>query len=320
MRVIVAGASGAIGRELVVELQRRGHEVVGVMRSRAGAEIVRELGTRPVVADVLDRDGLLSALDGVTADAVVHEATALRTAPTHYRGRGITRTNQLRTTGTSHLLEAARLVGATRFVVQSMIFGYGFTNHGVELINEDAPFGRESGARSDTATAAFASAERQVLTAEGIEGVALRYGLVYGPGPASAQVVKLLRLRAFPIPRGGGGVFGWVYLNDAVTATAAAVQRGRAGQAYNIVDDQPATWGQMADAMACALGVRRPLRVPCRLVRLAAPFLADQMIKTSMRVCNAKAKAELDWQPAMPSYRHGVPALAKRLREATPSA
>jgi nucleoside-diphosphate-sugar epimerase len=305
MRVLVAGASGAIGRAVVAELVRGGHDVVGLARGQAGADVVTSLGAQPVVADVLDRDGLLRALDGTTADAVVHEATALKKAPTHYRGSGITATNRLRTTGTAHLLEAARLVGATRFVVQSMVFGYGFVDHGPDLITEDRPFGRARGAKSDAATAAFASAEAQALAAG---GTALRYGFVYGPGPASDRIVSLLRRRAFPVPRGGGGSLGWLFVDDAATATRAAVERGRAGQAYNVVDDEPARWGEVFDAMADAAGAHRPPRVPGGLIRLIAPFLADQMIGTSMRVSNAKAGDELGWRPSVPTFRHGMEA------------
>lgn len=310
MRVIVAGASGAIGRVLVAELRRSGHEVIGLSRSAAGARLLTELGARPVIADVLDREGLLRALDGVTADAVIHEATALKNAPTRYRARGITETNRLRITGTAYLLDAARHTGATRMVTQSMIFGYGFLDHGDALISENAPFGRPRGMKSDAATAAFAAAEQQVRTAEGIEGVALRYGFVYGPGPASDAIVELLRKRRFPIPSGGGGNFGWLWHSDAATATMAALECGRAGEAYNVVDDEPATWGQMFDALADALGAPRPRRVPAALLRLAAPFLIDQMDATSMRVSNAKLRTELGWRPSMSSYREGTAAFS----------
>lgn len=312
MRIVLAGASGAIGLKLVDALRKRGHDVIGLTRSADGGQVVQRLGAQPIVVDVLDRDALLTALDGVTADAVVHEVTALKRAPTHYRGRGITVTNELRTAGTRHLLEAAKLVGAKRFVTQSMIFGYGFVDHGSAPITEDAPFGQPRGRKSDSATAAFGSTEQQAFTTEGIEGVALRYGFLYGPGPASARIVKMLKTRTFPIPPSDGGTFGWIYVDDAASATVAAIESGRPGNAYNIVDDQPATWGEVFDAMAHAHGAPRPVRIPGRLLRLAAPFLADQMITTSMRVSNDKAKAELTWHPSMPSYREGVTAMAAR--------
>jgi nucleoside-diphosphate-sugar epimerase len=116
----------------------------------------------------------------------------------------------------------------------------------------------------------------------------------------------MLRRRLFPLPPGGGGHLGWLFVRDAATATVAAIERGRPGQVYNVVDDQPATWAEVMDALAAAVGARAPRRVPVPLIRLVAPFFAEQMIDTSMRVSNAKAKTELGWRPTMPSYREGV--------------
>ncbi|MFH5227898.1 NAD-dependent epimerase/dehydratase family protein [Antrihabitans spumae] len=309
MKVIVAGASGTIGTPLVAALKHSGHDVLGISRTEGGAEAVRGLGADAVVADVLDRDALLRVLDGTSADAVIHEATALKHPPTHYRGRGITDTNKLRTSGTGNLVEAARLAGAKKFVTQSMIFGYGFVDHGTTTITEDAPFGEPRGTKSDPATAAFRSAEEQAFSAPGIDGVAVRYGFVYGPGPASGKIMKMLRTRMFPIPRGEGGTFGWIYVDDAAAATVAALEHGRGGAAYNIVDDEPATWGDVFDAMASAIGAPRPLRLPQFMLRMSTPFFAEQMIDTSMRVSNAKAKADLGWTPSKPTFREGVAAL-----------
>ncbi|MFD4369940.1 NAD-dependent epimerase/dehydratase family protein [Rhodococcus sp. NPDC058521] len=310
MKAIVAGASGAIGTPLVAALTRSGHEVIGISRSKGGAARVEEQGAKAIIADVLDRDSLLRAFDGASADAVIHEATALKNAPTHYRGRGITTTNKLRTSGTGNLIDVVRLVGAKRFVMQSMIFGYGFADHGTTSITEDAPFGVPKGGKSDPAMEAFLSAEQQACSATDIAGVALRYGFLYGPGPASARIAKMLRTKLFPIPRGEGGTLGWLHVDDAVSATVAALEHGKAGHSYNIVDDEPATWGDVFDAMAAATGAPRPPRLPQFMLRLSTPFFAEQMIDTSMRVSNAKAKSGLGWIPSKPTFRQGVASMA----------
>lgn len=128
VRVLVAGATGAIGRPLVRALLRHEHEVLAITRSTGRAEDLRRAGVEPVVADVLDRDVLLRAVDGLAADAVIHQLTALNPPPA--RHAGMAPTNALRVTGTKHLLTAARTVGARRFVTQSMVPGYGFVDHG----------------------------------------------------------------------------------------------------------------------------------------------------------------------------------------------
>jgi nucleoside-diphosphate-sugar epimerase len=290
MKVLVAGASGALGVPLTRRLLAHGHQVLGLTRDPAGARRLDALGARPVVADALDRDQLVRAVDGLWADAVIHELTALRKPPT--RHAGMAPTDRLRTEGTANLLAAADALGARRFLTQSMIFGYGYRDHPGHVLTEHDPFGDPAGDRSDPHVAAMRSTEQQAFRAP--EGIALRYGLLYG-GDAQ-QVAR-------------GGVLGWIHHEDAAAATVAALEHGRPGQAYNLVDDLPATWQEVYTAMAEAFGTPPPRRVPRWLFRLAAPYVASFAIDTSMRVANAKAKRELGWQLRFPTYRQGVHAM-----------
>jgi nucleoside-diphosphate-sugar epimerase len=302
MKVLLAGASGAIGVPLAGQLISHGHEVLGLTRSASGGSRLAALGAQPVVADALDRDGLLRALDGLSANAVIHELTALKKPP--LRHSGMAQTDRLRTEGTTNLMAAADALGAKRFVVQSIIFGYGFRDHGGQLITEQEPFGSLAADKSDPHIAAMRSAEQQAFSAP--EGVALRYGLLYG-GDAAAMRAMLAR-RGLPVAR--GGLLGWVHHQDAAAATVAALQHGRAGAAYNIVDDQPASWQDVYTAMAAGLGTPPPRRLPGWLLRAVAPYVASFVTGTSMRVSNARAQAELDWHPIFPSYRDGIRAMA----------
>jgi nucleoside-diphosphate-sugar epimerase len=254
------------------------------------------------VADALDRDGLLRAVEGLSADAVVHELTALRKPP--LRHGGMAPTNRLRTEGTANLLAAAEALGARRFLTQSIVLGYGYYDHGARVLTEQDPFGRPAGNRTDPHLAAMRSTERQAFTAP--EGIALRYGLLYG-GDAEQLRPQFARRR---LPVAKGDVLGWIHHEDAAAATVAALEHGRAGQAYNLVDDLPATWEEVFTAMAEALGAPPPRRVPGWLLRLAAPYAAAFLVDTSMRVSNAKAKRELGWRPRFPTYREGVRALS----------
>jgi len=302
MVVLVAGASGALGTPLTRLLIARGHRVFGLIRDPAGAAGLRALGAQPVVADALDRPGLLRAVDGVAADAIIHELTSLRKPP--LRPSGMAQTNRLRTEGTTNLLAVAARIGATRIVTQSIVLGYGFRNHGDRILTEQDPFAVPvSGMTGDT-MAAMHSAETQTFTAP--EGIALRYGLLYG-GDAP-QMRPLLAKRGVPVTL--GGLLGWIHHDDAASATVAALEHGHAGQAYNIVDDQPATWQEVITAMAEAFGAPRPRRVPHWIMRVMAPYIAAVAVDTSMRVSNAKAKTELRWQPRFPTYHDGVVAMA----------
>jgi nucleoside-diphosphate-sugar epimerase len=305
MKVFLAGATGAIGIPLTRKLIEHGHEVVGLTMHEPSVARLLALGATPVVADALDRDALLRACRGISADAVVHELTALRRPPrTH---RAMNRTDRLRGEGTVNLVAAADVLGARRFLTQSMIFGYGYRDHGPGPLDEDAPFGVVDATRGAHHITAFAGNER--LTFSMPEGIALRYGLFYG-GDAPAMRA-LLAKRGLPVSK--GGVLGWVHHEDAVDATVAALEHGRAGNAYNIVDDEPATWQAVYTAMADAFGTPPPRRLPRFAFRLMAPYVASFAVDTSMRVSNAKAARELGWHPRFRTYREGIGCMAAAL-------
>jgi nucleoside-diphosphate-sugar epimerase len=229
-------------------------------------------------------------------------------------------TNALREEGTANLLAAARAVGARRFLVESMIFGYGYGDWGTKVLTEDdPPFGPPGRSRwLERHVGAMRSAERQTFAAEGIEGIALRYGLFYGPDAGAKEMVEMLRRRRLPVLRDGGGPLSWVYIDDAATATAAALENGRPGQAYNIVDDEPTSWAEFMRAVAEAVGAPPPLAVPRWALRLA-PFVYT-MMTSAMRVSNDKAKRELGWAPSYPTYRQGIEKVTESLRGEPPVA
>jgi nucleoside-diphosphate-sugar epimerase len=308
MKVLVAGATGTIGVPLVQKLLEGGHRVYGLTRDPGKRQLLTSLGAEPIVADAMDRDNLLRAVDRLTAGAVIHQLTALKKPPA--RHRDMAQTNKLRTFGTANLLEAARTLGAHRFVTQSMVFGYGYADHGHKPITEQTPFGPPGPGRFEQHLAAMGSAEQQTFTTDGIQGVALRYGLFYGPGRAIQGLIERLR-RRLPVPPDGGGTISWIYLDDAAATTVAALERGRAGHAYNVVDDEPVRWREFLGTLAQAIDAPPPRTMPSWLLALA-PYAAAMMTNT-LRVSNAKAKADLGWQPTVPTYRDGIRRIADTL-------
>ncbi|GAA3739264.1 hypothetical protein GCM10022239_13550 [Leifsonia bigeumensis] len=303
MKVILAGATGALGVPLVRQLVSAGHDVVGITRGESGERLLTQLGATAIRADVLDRAALLDAAGGIQADAVMHQLTALKKAPA---GHGAMRqTNVLRTTGTEHLLELAKAVGARRFVTQSIVLGYGYRDHGSQVLTEESPFGQMHGNAFDAHVRAMVSAEQQVFEADGIEGIALRYGLLYGAAADQDKVARMLRKRALPVAR-HGGYLPFIHHDDAAAATVAVLERGASGQAYNIVDDTPATFRDLVTGIARARNAPEPLILPGWLLKLAAPYGGVVLSDVSLRVSNARAKRELGWSPAYPSYADGL--------------
>jgi 2-alkyl-3-oxoalkanoate reductase len=303
MKVFVAGASGAIGRPLVPRLLAAGHEVTGMTRRPERAEEIRAAGAEAVICDAFDAEGLNEAVAAAKPEVVVHLLTAL---PQRFKPRAdLGPTNRVRIEGTRHLVAAARAAGARRLVAEGVAFFY--APEGDWVKDEGAPlFARPPGAFGE-AMAALTDLERQVLGAEGLEGVVLRYGWLYGPGTyygrdgsLAADTLK----RRSPIVGAGTGVFSFIHVDDAAAATVAAVERGDAG-VYNVVDDDPAPLHEWAPAYAKALGAKPPRRVPVWLARLVAgPAMAETAI-TLRGASNAKAKRELGWTPAHPSWRQG---------------
>ncbi len=309
MKVLLAGATGTLGKPLVRALVAGGHDVIGLSRTPDKGEKLRALGAEPVIADVMDQKALLNAVDGLEADAVIHQATALKKIP--MRHRDMAATNALREAGTTNMLAAARVVGARRFVTQSFLTGYGYGDWDDKVLTEDDPFAPPGRAGFEQHLAALRSTEHQTLTADGIEGIALRYGSLYGPGGATEPLIGMLRRRRLPAPRGGGGVTSLIYIDDAATATVAALERGRSGEAYNVVDDEPVTWGRFFGALAKAFGTPPPREVPRWIFRFM-PYAGAVMLGT-YRLSNAKAGRELGWTPTARTYREGIPRLVKAL-------
>jgi nucleoside-diphosphate-sugar epimerase len=309
MKVFVAGATGALGGHLVPQLVARGHEVTGMTRSASKQDLVRSRGARPVIADALDPDAVGQAVAEAEPEVVVHELTAL---PDDLDIRKIERefalTNRLRTEGTDHLLAAARAVGARRVVAQSYA-GWPYARSGGAAKSEDDPLDPNPAAALRPALDAIQHVEAAVTGAEWTEGVVLRYGGFYGPGtslaldPEGAQV-KVIRERKFPIVGDGGGVWSFVHIGDAASATVAAIERGGRG-IYNVVDDDPAPVSEWLPAVAEAIGAKPPRRLPRWLGRLFAGEAAVVMITEVRGASNAKAKRELGWRPRFPSWRQG---------------
>jgi nucleoside-diphosphate-sugar epimerase len=312
VRVLLAGATGTIGTELTRQLLDAGHEVVGLTRSGRGADRLRDNGAQPVVADILDRPALLRALEGVHADAVIHEGTSLSRTPA--RHRDLYPTNILRTRGTANLLLAANTVGARRFVTQSFLFVYGFADHGDAPVREDAPLRPSGGGEFDKHVAAMRSTEQQVFRADGVEGIAMRYAFFYGDEPATRGLLGLAARRLLPAPAHGSNL-SVIHVEDAAAATVAALERGRPGEAYNVADDHPLTWSEYLDALAEAAGAPRPWRLPNVIFR-ASPYLGTLMTRAGIHLDTTKAREQLGWTPRYPAVRDGLAAVAERWRAA----
>jgi nucleoside-diphosphate-sugar epimerase len=307
MNVFVAGATGAIGKQLVPRLVEAGHEVYGMTRSESKRALLAELGATPVVADALDPDQVAEAVARARPDVIVDQLTSLGEVNPRHMGRDFALTNRLRTEGTGHLLSAGQAVGVQRFVAQSIGL---YERTGGPVKSEDDSLDPSPVQEMREILAAIRSHEQAVLNAHWTEGIVLRYGAFYGPGtslsPGEAQF-EMVRRRRFPIVGDGGGVFSFIHIADAAEATVAAVEHGNRG-VYNVVDDEPAPVAEWLPVLAETLGAKRPFHVPRFVARMVAGEAAVMMMTDARGASNAKAKRDLAWRPAHPSWRQGFEA------------
>jgi nucleoside-diphosphate-sugar epimerase len=312
MRILVAGATGAVGLYLVPQLIASGHSVVGTTRTSGKAEIIRRMGAEPTIADGLDAPSIRAAVLAAKPDVVIDQMTDLA-AVTDLRhfDRAFATTNRLRTEGTDFLLAAAREAGVKRFIAQSFC-GWTYGRSGEAVKTEADALDVDPPEELRRTLEAIQYLEGAVAGSTSLEGIVLRYGSFYGPdtGMLSRAMIDQVRRRRVPLIGGGGGQWSFIHVEDAASAAVAAIERGAPGNIYNIVDDEPAPVSEWLPALATLVGARPPIRVPAWLGRLFAGEHLVSMMTEVRAGSNAKAKRELGWQPAHPSWRQGFAEVA----------
>lgn len=315
MRVLVAGASSTLGWPTVSELIGRGHEVVALTRSEAHRSRLEAMGARCEIADVLDRRGVAESLQRAKPEAVASLLITLPKRGPQRRG-DFKETRRLWTDGVPNLLAAAAEAGARRFVGESVLFAYGYGRFGRKPLSEEEPFPGGAPPGGKAILSALRGMEEETLTAKssyGMEGVVLRYGVFHGTDvPSTRYMAKMLRRRLLPVPGGGPSLLSFIEIGDAATATVAALERGTAGQRYNVADDAPARLGDYLRALALAVGAPPPRSIPALLAAPFAPYATLVASRVEIPLSNAKAKNELRWRPRFPTFEDALAGLERR--------
>ena len=306
VRVFLAGATGAIGRRLVPQLVEAGHRVTAITRSQEKLGKLHDLGAEPVLCDVFNAGRLGAVVARAEPDAVINELTDLpQSLKPRKLGEYYAANNRVRREGTRNLLDAARGAGVRRFLVQGAAYWYAQT--GAAVKTEEAPLYLDAPPPIGLAVQTMKEVEEAVLSAEGLEGVVLRYGFFYGPGTWYAKdgdVGLQVRKRRYPMIGRGEGTNSFIHVDDAAAATVAALERARPG-VYNVVDDEPATAAEWLPVYAEALGAKRPPRVPAFVARLIAGKALVEWMLGLRGASNEKIKRELGWRPRYESWRQG---------------
>ncbi|MGO4102598.1 NAD-dependent epimerase/dehydratase family protein [Leifsonia sp. YAF41] len=303
MKIVVAGASGVLGRQFLPLLTSSGHETIGLVRTERGATRVRELGGEAAFADLLNRDAVVQALERSRPDAVVHLATAI---PPKLDPRKMARqfeaTNLLRTTGARNLLDAADKVGVRRVISQSLAYGYDPDAAGLAV--EDDAFWARPPAQFRPIMNSLQELEARTRESN---GVILRFGHLYGPGTMYAlggSFAADVRAGKLPIVGGGTATFSFIHAHDAAMALLAALESDVTGP-FNIVDDEPAPMSTWLPYFAEQLGAPEPKRFPTAIARLAVGGWGVAYTTRLRGADNTRAEQVLGWKPSISSWRAG---------------
>jgi|LakMenEpi03Aug12_release.lakeMendotaPanAssembly.Ray.scaffolds.fasta_scaffold53312_3 nucleoside-diphosphate-sugar epimerase len=296
MKILIAGASGAIGLPLIDLLIQDGHEVFGMTQSKEKASLIAGKGAKPVKINVLEKETVSSTLATLKPEVVVDMLTHL---PKEYTPESMRQAAEMdakiRLEGGSNLQTAAEACGALRYIAQSAAFWYA---PGEGLADENVPFAFDASPGIASGCRVYEKIEQRVLQSEKLDGVALRFGFFYGPGTwfhPEGSAADQVRKRQFPIIGTGNGIWNFVHIHDAAKAIAAAVYCFPG--AYNIVNNYPVAMKEWLPAFARYLGTNHPPHISeeegLKQGGADAVYYATKLRGAS----NGKAKRELNFQP-----------------------
>jgi len=307
MKLFIAGATGVMGRVLVPQLINEGHDITALTRNPDKAQWLQNLGVNVVGGDIYDVDHITELMKQAQPETVIHQLTALPKAidPNQIEDH-LAANDRIRVEGTRNLVEASVKAGVKHIVAQSISFI--LAPEGSRVKDETAPLWLDAPWPIRRTIEASHSLETQVLNAPGIKGIALRYGYFYGPGSAydaNGSMANSVRAGYFPIGGNGTGIFSFIHIDDAASATVAALDTNIPSGIYNIVDDEPAAQKDWLPVYAQALGAPEPQHMSAEGVLEAVGDYGLHMMTEMRGASNAKAKTTLKWKPDHASWRTG---------------
>ncbi len=298
MRILVAGASGVLGRRIVRQLVARGHAVVGLARSEAAEATVRSLGGEPRRADLFDLDAVAKAAEG--CEIIIRAATAIptkiRTGPSDWAMN-----DRIRREGTRSLVAAATRVGARAFLQESVVWAVG--NLDGRPFDEDAP------PADDPVLASALEGERiarEAASSDGFDTMALRCGGFYSADGWHTRLLAGSVAKGRPLLVGRQNpVWSLIHTDDAASAFVTAAEAPKTG-VWHVVDDRPVPLTEFLGELAKRLDARPPRRMPRWLARMFLGRYGARLLSSSFSTSNARFRRDFGWRPSYPTYAEGL--------------
>jgi nucleoside-diphosphate-sugar epimerase len=295
VKILIAGATGAIGNPLLRCLDKAGYKLFALVRSPKAAGTLAAKSTEEVVANALDAASVLEVVQHIKPDAIINELTSL---PKYYTPdemkAAAARDKEVRVKGNANLLAAARETNCRRYVLQSSAFWYA---PGPGMADETASFAFDASPGIAAGCRTYADLEAAAQES-GLQAVLLRYGFFYGPGTwfsPEGDVGEQVPRREVPVIGKGEGIWNWVHIDDAAAATCAALTADPG--VYNVVDDQPVAQSAWLPAFVNFVGAPElPTVSEEQGLRNSGPdavYYATKLRGAS----NQRAKAQLAFRP-----------------------
>lgn len=278
LKIFVAGSTGVIGQFLLPKLVQAGHDVIGMTHNPRHKDLIESRGARGIVADALDREGMITAIGDIRPDVVIHQLTSLSQWNLEDNAR-------IRIEGTRHLVEAAQAAGVKRMIAQSISWAY---EPGDYPATEEVSLDMHAPAPRKSTIDGIVSLEHAVSQIP--NHVILRYGMLYGPNTwydATGSIAEKVRSRALPST---DGIMSFLHVEDAAAAALSALDWPSGP--VNIVDDEPAAGTLWLPMYADAL-------------QAPAPEYQAGSQRGERGASNAKARKEYGWEPLYPTWRSG---------------
>lgn len=296
MRIFIAGATGAIGKQIIKHLLKEGHEVFAMVHSQPVEPTLESQRIKTILADALDEQAVFEAVSHAKPEIVINMLTALpKTYTPESMQAAASRDQQIRRKGGANLQAAAQAAHVRRYIIQSSAYWY---VPGPGLADEDTPFAFESPPSIASGSRMHADLEQALFEAQELEHVILRYGFFYGPGTWFAKdgnMADQVRNQSFPLVENAHGLWNFVHVEDAAQATIASFDCSPG--IYNINDDNPSEMSIWLPAYARWLEAPPPFMVSAHdYLTTRGPdslYYATQLRGAS----NAKAKQTLGFKP-----------------------
>jgi nucleoside-diphosphate-sugar epimerase len=300
MKAFIIGGTGFIGSGIARAMKGHGYEVQVLCRTDANANRLRQEGFVPVMGDMVVAGEWQSKVED--SDVIVY-AAQIRPGK-RISSAWLRNTRQARNSALNNVIETilGRENKCKAFIYTSGIVAHG--SHGDSWVDESSP-------ATEHAMGEYHLEGEKIMRQAAIKGLpamTIRPGMVYGPnGTFGEFFLAEAKKGVYRFPGTGENYLSWVHIDDLGNAYVKAAENPAIGEVVSVVDDVPMKLKDFSVALLKPFGGGKSVSVPSWVVSLFAGKPLSQMLTSSYRVRNDKAKRLFDWKPLYPQFSDGIP-------------